>query len=84
MTYFRFHKLMYRSEDPFTIPLELCYIIKQETRKAQEQFVISRPCYLYFLLDVRLDICIASHIWTPNLKIEPFFIMICVKSFYHR
>ena len=30
-----FRKLMYRSGDPFTIPLELCYITKRETSKAQ-------------------------------------------------
>ena len=54
MTHFRFRKQMCRSWDPFIIPLELCYITKRETSKAQlyfvEQFVISKPCSLYFLL----------------------------------
>ena len=35
MAYFQFRKLMYRSGDPFTIPLELYYITKRETSKAK-------------------------------------------------
>ena len=54
MTEFRFSKLMYRSGDPITIPLELCYITKRETSKAQielvEPFVISKTRSFYFLL----------------------------------
>ena len=48
-----------------------------------EQSVISKACSLYFLLGVKIDIYIASHIeHRPNVKLnELVFIMICVSHF---
>ena len=48
---------------------------------ACKKFYNLGACSCYFLLDVKLDIYIASHTWAPNVKIKSFLIMIFVKSF---
>ena len=59
---------------PIHYPTELCYFTKRETNKAQsylvERFIISKTCSLYFLLGVRLDICIKVKVSHSLLAVE--------------
>ena len=67
---------MYMSGDPITMSLELCFITKRETSKAQQyfvvRFVISKICSLYFLLGVRQYLHSKPHLNTKHEDLTIF------------